>query len=140
MTEIPIRLRLRCSGLCAVHCKAEDRDAMSPRIEPTPGGAALDDLRFELKQGDFYEQHLASRIEDGLDAQTEAWLAYLARDEYRGAIVEILTVFDDDPRMTEDLFADPGQRTAEDEALVRIREIARAVLEGRRGPAKPVTR
>lgn len=46
--------------------------------EPTPGRAALDDLRFELKRGDFYEQHLASRIEDGLDAQTEAWLAYLA--------------------------------------------------------------
>lgn len=40
---------------------------------PAPGRRALDDLRFELKRGDPYEQHLSSRIEDGLDAQTAAW-------------------------------------------------------------------
>lgn len=43
----------------------------------TPGRGVLDDLRFELKRGDVYEQHLSSRIEDGLDAQTEAWVAWL---------------------------------------------------------------
>jgi hypothetical protein len=41
--------------------------------EPTPGRRVLDDLRFELKRGDAYEQHLSSRIEDGLDSQTVAW-------------------------------------------------------------------
>lgn len=40
---------------------------------PAPGRRALDDLRFELKRGDPYEQHLSSRIEDGLDAQAAAW-------------------------------------------------------------------
>jgi len=51
---------------------------MAEQARPaTPGRQALDDLRFELKQGDAWEQHLSSRIEDGLDTQTEAWHAYL---------------------------------------------------------------
>jgi len=48
-----------------------------PVLPATPGRGALDDLRFELKQGDAYEQNLSSRIENGLDAQTEEWHAYL---------------------------------------------------------------
>jgi len=54
------------------------RDRLAAAAEAgTPGRGALDDLRFELKQGDLYEQHLASRIEDGLDAQTVAWEAFV---------------------------------------------------------------
>jgi plasmid stabilization system protein ParE len=52
--------------------------------------------------------------------------------EYLAALTEILTVFDDDPAMTEDLLTVPeDQRTAEAAALVRIREIGRGVMEGR---------
>lgn len=54
---------------------------MADMAEATPGRAALDELRFELKRGDAYEQHLASRIEDALDVQTEAWLAWKAARE-----------------------------------------------------------
>jgi hypothetical protein len=46
----------------------------------TPGRQALDDLRFELRGGDVYEQHLSSRIEDGLDIQTAAWEARALRE------------------------------------------------------------
>jgi hypothetical protein len=46
-------------------------------IGPTPGRDALDNLRFELKRGDAYEQNLSSRIEDALDAQTVAWEAWV---------------------------------------------------------------
>ena len=46
----------------------------------TPGRDALDDLRFELKRGDPYEQHLSSRIEDGLDSQTRVWRELVLRD------------------------------------------------------------
>lgn len=46
----------------------------------TLGRAALDDLRFELKRGDPYEQRLSSRIEDGLDAQSVAWEARVLRE------------------------------------------------------------
>jgi hypothetical protein len=46
-------------------------------IGPTPGRDALDNLRFELKRGDPYEQSLSSRIEDALDAQTVAWEAWV---------------------------------------------------------------
>lgn len=61
--------------------------------------------------------------------------------EFLNAVVEILTIFDDDPQMTEELLSsDPRQRSAESDALVRIREIARTVLEGRRRePAGGVT-
>jgi hypothetical protein len=52
-------------------------------LPATPGRQALDDLRFELKRGDVWEQHLASRIEDGLDAQTEAWHAYLRERQWQ---------------------------------------------------------
>jgi hypothetical protein len=53
-------------------------DRLRERLEAaaaagTPGRGVLDELRFELKRGDAWEQHLASRIEDGLDAQTVAW-------------------------------------------------------------------
>jgi alpha-D-ribose 1-methylphosphonate 5-triphosphate synthase subunit PhnG len=52
--------------------------------------------------------------------------------EYLNAITEILTVFDDDPLMTEELLAiADDQHTAESAALVRIREIGRRVMEGR---------
>lgn len=47
---------------------------------PTPGREALDDLRFELKRGEPYWQHLASRVEDGLDIQTVAWEARVRRE------------------------------------------------------------
>ena len=46
----------------------------------TPGRDDLDDLRFELKRGDPYEQHLSSRIEDGLDSQTGVWHEFVLRD------------------------------------------------------------
>jgi len=59
------------------------------------------------------------------------------RNEYLDAIVEILTIFDDDPQMTEELLSIvPGQHTAESAALVKVREIGRTVLEGRRKPAR----
>lgn len=64
--------------------------------EPTPGRGALDDLRFELKQGDAYEQHLSSRIEDALDVQTEAWLEWLARFRVAGVPGEPLTAIEHD--------------------------------------------
>lgn len=52
--------------------------------------------------------------------------------EYLNAITEILTIFDDDPQMTEELLAiNPDQHTAESAALVKVREIGRRVMEGR---------
>jgi Family of unknown function (DUF6221) len=58
-------------------------------VSATPGRRALDDLRFELKHGDRYEQHLSSRLEDGLDSQTVAWEARVLREvEAKRAIVE----------------------------------------------------
>jgi len=85
------------------------------------------------------EEHITITEDDG----TLLWSGWLTGDkdkpapdvnEYRDAIVEILTLFDDDPQMTEELLAvEPGQRTAESAALAAIREIGRTVLEGRRG-------
>jgi Family of unknown function (DUF6221) len=49
-------------------------------VSATPGRHALDDLRFDLKLGDSYEQRLSSRIEDGLDIQTGAWQARVLRE------------------------------------------------------------
>jgi len=60
--------------------------------------------------------------------------------EYAAAIAEILSVFDDDPSITEEILAeDPDQATAESAALVRIRELGRTALEGRRDQGPPVT-
>ena len=54
------------------------------------------------------------------------------RDELLRALTEILTVFDDDPQMTEDLLSiEADQHTAESHALATIREIGRRVMEGR---------
>jgi hypothetical protein len=51
--------------------------------------------------------------------------------ECLNAIVEILTVFDDDPQMTGELLSPGRIKTAESSALIAIREIGRRVLEGR---------
>ena len=56
--------------------------------------------------------------------------------EFEEAVTEILTIFDDDPQMTEELLAiEDSQHTAESHALVRIREIGRRVMEVRRTSA-----
>jgi hypothetical protein len=49
-------------------------------VSPTPGRRALDDLRFGLRGYDRYEEHLSSRIEDGLDAQTTVWETRVRRE------------------------------------------------------------
>jgi hypothetical protein len=70
--------------------------------------------------------------EDAMDAESETLAA--------AAVMEILGVFDADLRMTEEIYAVPADdRTAESDALVKIREIGRRWLEGRQVPAVPVT-
>src|SRR6185312_4468299 len=50
----------------------------------------------------------------------------MAVNEFAVAVTDILTVFDNDQQMTEELLAaDPDDLTAEGAALARIREIAR---------------
>jgi hypothetical protein len=56
----------------------------------------------------------------------------MAVNEFAVAIIDILTVFANDPQMTEEVTScAPDDLTAGAAALVKIREIARTVLEGR---------